>query len=61
MDRPQLSEWLVRYERAWRTPGTEVLADLFTEDAAYSTAPYENPHLGLVAIAGMWVGGACRL
>ena len=54
MDRPQLSEWLAGYERAWRTPGTEVLAELFTDDATYSTAPYENPHRGLASIARMW-------
>ncbi len=54
MDRGQLTEWLDRYERAWRTPGTEALADLFTEDATYSTAPYENPHRGLAAIGEMW-------
>jgi SnoaL-like protein len=54
MDRAQLTEWLERYERAWRTPGTEVLTDLFTEEATYSTAPYENPHHGLDAIGGMW-------
>jgi hypothetical protein len=27
---------------------------LFTEDASYSTAPYENPHRGLEEIAEMW-------
>jgi uncharacterized protein (TIGR02246 family) len=54
MERGQLTEWLDRYERAWRTPGTDALAELFTEDATYSTAPYENPHRGLAAIARMW-------
>jgi ketosteroid isomerase-like protein len=54
MDRAQLSEWLAGYERAWRTPGTEALADLFTEDAIYSTAPYEKPHRGLETIGEMW-------
>jgi uncharacterized protein (TIGR02246 family) len=54
MDRAQLTEWLDRYEHAWRKPGTDALADLFTDDAAYSTAPYENPHRGLAAIARMW-------
>jgi SnoaL-like domain len=54
MDRAQLSEWLAGYERAWRTPGTEVLAELFTQDASYSTAPYEHPHRGLAAIGEMW-------
>ena len=54
MDRAQLAEWIAAYERAWRTPGTDVLAELFTEDASYSTAPYEEPHRGLDAIAEMW-------
>jgi SnoaL-like domain len=54
MDRAQLSEWLEGYERAWRTPGTGALADLFTADATYSTAPYESPHRGLAAIGEMW-------
>jgi SnoaL-like domain len=30
------------------------LAELFSEDATYSTAPYENPHRGLAAIREMW-------
>ena len=54
MDRAQLTDWIAAYERAWRTPGTEVLAELFTEDASYSTAPYETRHVGLEAIAEMW-------
>jgi uncharacterized protein (TIGR02246 family) len=54
VNRGQLADWIAAYERAWRTPGTEVLADLFTEDASYSTAPYEEPHRGLDAIAEMW-------
>lgn len=54
MDRVQLSDWIERYERAWRSPGTDALGGLFTEDATYSTAPYENPHRGLPAIGKMW-------
>ena len=54
MDREQLNVWLERYERAWRTPRTDGLADLFSEDATYSTAPYETPHQGLDAIREMW-------
>jgi hypothetical protein len=50
MDRAQLTEWLEGYDRAWRTPGTDPLADFFAKDATYSTAPYENPHRGLAAI-----------
>jgi uncharacterized protein (TIGR02246 family) len=54
VDRAELTDWLGRYERAWRSPGTDVLAELFTEDATYSTAPYESPHRGLAAIREMW-------
>ena len=54
MDRVQLAGWVERYQRAWREPGTEALAELFTEDAIYSTAPYADPHRGLDAIREMW-------
>ena len=54
MERAGLTEWLEGYERAWRTPGTDVLAQLFAEDATYSTAPYEKPHRGLAAIGEIW-------
>jgi ketosteroid isomerase-like protein len=54
LDRAQLTDWIAEYERAWRAPGTEALGELFTEDASYSTAPYETPHVGLAAIAEMW-------
>jgi hypothetical protein len=52
--RAQLIDWLEGYERAWRTDGTDALTELFTEDASYSTAPYEKPHQGLDAIGRMW-------
>jgi ketosteroid isomerase-like protein len=54
MDRGQLTDWIAGYEMAWRSPGTDALAELFTEDATYSTAPYESPHRGLAAIREMW-------
>jgi ketosteroid isomerase-like protein len=54
VDREGLAEWIAGYERAWRSPGTDALAGLFTEDATYSTAPYEKPHEGLNAIREMW-------
>ena len=54
MDRAQLTDWIAGYERAWRAPGTDALAALFTADANYSTAPYERPHSGLEAIREMW-------
>ena len=54
MDRNQLLEWVAAYERAWRTPGTDVLAELFTPDASYRQSPYREPAVGLPAIAEMW-------
>jgi uncharacterized protein (TIGR02246 family) len=54
MDRAAFESWIERYERAWRAPGTEQSAELFTPDASYRTAPFEEPYLGLEAIERMW-------
>lgn len=53
-DRQVLAAWLDDYERAWRSPGTDLLTELFTPEATYSTAPFEAPHRGLEAIRAMW-------
>ncbi len=52
--RAEVEDWLARYERAWRTAGTEPLRGLFVEDATYRMSPYEEPFVGLSAIAEMW-------
>jgi ketosteroid isomerase-like protein len=49
-----VAAWIADYERAWRTPGTDGLAALFTQDATYSQRPYREPVVGLPAIARMW-------
>ena len=54
MDRDALRAWVDAYERAWRAPGVDALDALFTEDATYSTAPFEPPFRGLAAIREMW-------
>jgi hypothetical protein len=54
VDRAQLKDWIAAYERAWRTPGTDVLGELFADDASYRTGPYEEAYRGLAAIAEMW-------
>src|SRR5205807_4309016 len=54
MDRTDLSRWVESYEGAWRTAGTEMLAELFTADATYAMAPFEESHRGLAAIGEMW-------
>jgi mannose-6-phosphate isomerase-like protein (cupin superfamily) len=50
----QLLDWVEGYERAWRTPGTDGLSDLFTDDAEYLGSPYDVPVVGLAAISQMW-------
>ncbi|MER7012440.1 nuclear transport factor 2 family protein [Saccharopolyspora sp. NPDC000359] len=54
MDWERALAWVAGYERAWRTPGVEVLAELFTPDATYQQAPYLAPVVGLPAIERMW-------
>jgi ketosteroid isomerase-like protein len=53
-DRSAVRRWLAGYEAAWRAPGTESLAGLFTSDATYLQSPYEQPVRGLDAIGRMW-------
>src|SRR3954451_10761647 len=50
----EIAGWVSAYERAWRTAGTDHLAELFTPDATYQTAPFEGRHRGLAAIAELW-------
>ena len=50
----QLLEWVDGYQRAWRTPGTDGLRHLFTDDAEYLVSPYDVPVVGLAAIRQMW-------
>jgi len=46
--------WIAGYEQAWRTPGTDRLAGLFTSDAAYVHSPYDDPIAGLDGIRSNW-------
>jgi ketosteroid isomerase-like protein len=50
----EVERWVQAYERAWRSPGTELLGELFTTDASYRLSPYHEPALGLQAISGLW-------
>lgn len=42
------------YERAWRSPGTDALNELFTESASYSASPWAEPIEGLAALRRFW-------
>jgi uncharacterized protein (TIGR02246 family) len=54
LDRRNVARWIAAYEAAWRAPGTEALAGIFTPDSSYLQGPYEEPVIGLPAIARMW-------
>jgi hypothetical protein len=54
MDRKRVADWIAAYEHAWRTPGTAALATIFTSQASYRQGPYQEPVIGLQAIARMW-------
>jgi len=54
LSREEVSAWVARYERAWRTAGTELLKDLFTGDATYRMSPYEEAATGLAEIGALW-------
>ncbi len=49
-----VSRWLAGYEAAWRAPGTEGLAEIFTGDATYRLSPYEEPVVGMDSVRRMW-------
>ncbi len=52
----RFSAWINAYEGAWRTEGAGTLRELFTADATYQAAPFEDPLVGLEAIARFWEG-----
>ncbi|WP_406232529.1 nuclear transport factor 2 family protein [Nocardia sp. NBC_01009] len=57
MDRSAVEEWVAGYERAWRTPGTRGLGELFTADIRYLMSPWSEPVVGLVALEAFWEAG----
>ena len=54
MDADDVEQWVKRYERLWRTPGTDGLADLFHPDATYVPSPWAERVTGLDEIARFW-------
>ena len=54
MGHDDVRRWVEAYERVWRTPGTDALAEVFTDDATYLMSPWAEPVRGLEAIRGLW-------
>ena len=53
-DQRAVVDWIARYERAWRAPGTVALAGIFTEDVTYVPSPWAKPIVGLPAVRRFW-------
>jgi ketosteroid isomerase-like protein len=57
-DLSTLQEWLVRYERAWRSNDPRQIGELFTEDAVYRWRPWDEGSdvaRGRDAIVNAWL------
>jgi ketosteroid isomerase-like protein len=54
LSRSDVERWVDGYEAAWRSPSTDALSSLFSDDAHYLHSPYAEPTIGLPAIARMW-------
>jgi hypothetical protein len=50
----RFADWIAAYETAWRTEGTAPVGRLFTEDATYQAAPFDEALAGVGAIARFW-------
>jgi hypothetical protein len=53
-DRAVVTDWVARYERAWRAPGTAALDELFTDTITYVPSPWANPIVGIDSLRGFW-------
>jgi ketosteroid isomerase-like protein len=54
MRHEDVRRWVAGYEKAWRSPGTARLAELFTEDVSYRPSPWEEPVEGMEDLAKFW-------
>jgi hypothetical protein len=54
VERSDVAWWVQAYERAWRSPGTDHLNEIFADDASYLPSPWAAPIQGLDAIARFW-------
>lgn len=54
MEHEAVGRWVEAYVAAWRSAGTDDLAELFTDDGSYRMSPWRDPVVGLAAIRDLW-------
>jgi uncharacterized protein (TIGR02246 family) len=52
---PEVERWMQAYVSAWNSNDADAIGDLFTADATYRPAPYEEPWRGRDAIVAGWL------
>jgi hypothetical protein len=55
IDTQTVQDWLDGYRRAWESNAEGDIRALFTDDATYRDAPWEEPRSGVDAIVANWV------
>jgi ketosteroid isomerase-like protein len=56
IDEARIRDWLAAYRHAWSTDDPVEVAELFSEDVRYFTAPYREPLEGIEAVTAYWIG-----
>lgn len=54
MDRVDVQTWVATYERLWRSPGTDLLGELFTPDTSYRPSPWSPTVEGVPELSRFW-------
>ncbi|MEP6776333.1 MAG: nuclear transport factor 2 family protein [Chloroflexota bacterium] len=55
MTKEQMKDWLNMYVEAWKSYDEQAIGDLFTEEATYLYAPWQEPLRGRLAIVASWL------
>ena len=57
MNRLDVQTWINGYVEAWRSPGVDGLAKLFTSTVDYRVSPWKQPFHGLSEVKSFWEEG----
>lgn len=57
-DETTVTAWITDYQKAWDSNEPADIRALFTDDAEYRTAPFDEPRVGADAIVAGWIEDA---